>query len=358
MIEGHNHTGCAGYVANEHIDWTDASDNLVTTGYVSAATLKINEPDALVLSGHQIDCTDRILLIPSGDDDNHFVFQTVSNVPQIAIFGGTEMGTETLLPIANDTYYLGGASNYWKGLYVLNDMIVAKAGERINRMDMHSADYATCIRIFPTDALTAQPTGAALQFYGCGYNSLKGNVYIDTGCMTGASINLRACKTGVNIATRVQIQDEGEVFMPDVYGHDLNGETYRDLVIKETTGQLGYDSACSATKKENVRDLDGSDRIFNLRPIRFDLIDGAKDLTGLIAEEVAEIFPEAVSFRREVHEEIIETDGHFDAKRTFTKTDIPETIVKSQLIVPMLKELQNLNERVNELKAQWKQRPN
>ncbi len=70
-------------------------------------------------------------------------------------------------------------------------------------------------------------------------------------------------------------------------------------VMIDPAGQLGTLSS-SRRYKEDIRDLaEASDRLRLLRPVRFtyktDFADGEKPIQfGLIAEEVAEVFPELV----------------------------------------------------------------
>ncbi|MBI4419467.1 MAG: tail fiber domain-containing protein [Gemmatimonadetes bacterium] len=72
-------------------------------------------------------------------------------------------------------------------------------------------------------------------------------------------------------------------------------------VLIASDGQLGTVSS-SRRVKEDIRDMgESSRRLLQLRPVRFRYIqasaDGAKPLQyGLIAEEVAEVYPELVTY--------------------------------------------------------------
>lgn len=77
-----------------------------------------------------------------------------------------------------------------------------------------------------------------------------------------------------------------------------------DMVLVDQNGQLGTIQS-SKRYKENIQDLGtASERIYQLRPVQFQYKratpDGQKPLQyGLIAEEVAQIFPEMVVYNKE-----------------------------------------------------------
>ena len=81
-------------------------------------------------------------------------------------------------------------------------------------------------------------------------------------------------------------------------------------VVVDSTGQLGTISS-SARFKTDINDMDdASERLLALRPVTFQYrdayADGSQPLEyGLIAEEVAEIFPELVVFGEEDRPETI-----------------------------------------------------
>lgn len=104
-------------------------------------------------------------------------------------------------------------------------------------------------------------------------------------------------------------------------------------VLISSTGQLGTTSS-SRRYKENIKDMgDASSSILKLRPVTFNLISDNKkrELTGLIAEEVAEVMPNLVS-----HD---------------LKGEI-ETVKYHELPTLILNELQKLNKRIVALEAQ------
>lgn len=109
-------------------------------------------------------------------------------------------------------------------------------------------------------------------------------------------------------------------------------------VVVSSTGQLGTVSS-SGRFKEDVEDLAGSEVIYGMRPVSFRYVThcpGGKKSIGLIAEEVAEIYPDMV-----VHQ-LNEETGE------------PEilTLDYSRLPVLLLAEMQKLRARVAELERE------
>ncbi len=198
---------------------------------------------------------------------------------------------------------------------------------------------------------------------GTGWQTPRGRVrWVATenwdGSSHGNKIEFQNTADGATaVSTRITIDQDGAVSMPAVYD-DTVGATNRDLFI-DNAGKIGAEPS-AARYKTNIRELDGSERIFLLRPVRFDRKDEAtgKNLVGLIAEEVDAVMPDAVSYRRESHIEIRPgPDGQPEAHVTYTTTDEPETVNYSRLIVPMLKEIQRLREAVERLEARPEPQP-
>ncbi|MBD3365732.1 MerR family transcriptional regulator [candidate division WWE3 bacterium] len=95
-----------------------------------------------------------------------------------------------------------------------------------------------------------------------------------------------------------QLHSTGTVFFAGVYDDDLNGGTYRDLLVQDD-GQLGYDSS-SIRYKTNVIDMEDTSWIYDLRPVNYEykqkdengnyLETGTGVMKyGLIAEEVEQV---------------------------------------------------------------------
>ncbi len=103
------------------------------------------------------------------------------------------------------------------------------------------------------------------------------------------------------------------------YSKDV-GATTRDLLV-DNAGLIGY-QASSIRYKENIIDMVSSNRIYDLRPVKFNYKkDKRRSIQyGLIAEEVAKIMPEIVSYNKEGE---------------------PETVNYSRLIPFILNEMKN-----------------
>jgi hypothetical protein len=108
------------------------------------------------------------------------------------------------------------------------------------------------------------------------------------------------------------------------------GGSVPDTVRYRTSdGQL-FDGASTRKLKNNIRPLEGSERIYDLEPVSFDWKSDGGAAVGLIAEDTFPIFPEVVS---------LDIDGE------------PKGIAYDWLIAPLLAEVQKLAARVAELEA-------
>jgi hypothetical protein len=140
------------------------------------------------------------------------------------------------------------------------------------------------------------------------------------------------------------------------------GATNRDLYI-DNTGLIGYVSS-SERYKENIVNASDTSWIYKLRPVDYDYKSKSmgSNQTGLIAEEVAQVNPRIVSYKRT--ETKIGTPSVFDKNGTLVsqgnETTIygedlttPETVNygSSILISSMIKELQNLKTENNQIKS-------
>lgn len=132
----------------------------------------------------------------------------------------------------------------------------------------------------------------------------------------------------------LNIDNAGAVSMPTVYSTAVSSA--RDVQI-DATGKLGY-VASSARYKEDVADLTSTDWLYNLRPVSFTYTADRTNTVqfGLIAEEVERVakssYPDLLSY------------SATDPKQV-------ETVNYSKLIVPLLNETQQLNDRVSALEA-------
>ncbi len=147
----------------------------------------------------------------------------------------------------------------------------------------------------------------------------------------------------------VKVLNDGGVEMLPVYS-DIISSNVRDLQIDDA-GRLGFVSS-SLRYKKNIRNLTGTENIYNLRPVMFDRKDGtAVDEIGLIAEEVESVMPEIISYKTNKiwEERELAPEDFYNCLIRYEQTNIPETINYSRLVIPLLKEVQNLKARIEVL---------
>jgi hypothetical protein len=130
---------------------------------------------------------------------------------------------------------------------------------------------------------------------------------------------------------RMVVRDNGWVIMPQVYSTSVTG---RDVYIN-SAGLLGYYSS-SVRYKKDIRDMENINWLYELKPVNFIYKNDSTDSKqyGLIAEDVEKVNSSFVSC---------------------DKNGLPETVLYSQLITPMLKAIQEqqqlLDEKDRKIKA-------
>lgn len=143
---------------------------------------------------------------------------------------------------------------------------------------------------------------------------------------------------------RLRIKSDGSMVSLSTYSQAVGG-TNKPLYI-DNTGLIGYNSS-SEKYKDNIRDYNDSSFIYDLTPRQYDRKDGStKDEIGLIAEEVAITFPDAVFYKQERIYTPVEGSENNEQIMTYRQTNEPEGIDYVSLIVPLLAEVQKLNARV------------
>lgn len=109
----------------------------------------------------------------------------------------------------------------------------------------------------------------------------------------------------------------------------VGGSVPDTVRYRASDGQM-FDGASTRKVKRDIRPLENSERIYELRPVSFVWkVDGQPGV-GLIAEETFPLFPEVVS---------LDGDGE------------PKGVAYDWLVAPMLAELQNLAVRVSALES-------
>lgn len=152
---------------------------------------------------------------------------------------------------------------------------------------------------------------------------------------------------------QLKLDTGGEVYMALAVNDALGN--LRDTYWDSTSGQIGYDSS-TIDNKENIRDLTGSERIYQLQPRLYDRTDRpVTDEAGLIAEEANLIMPEIISYGRDpVYGTMTDpiTGEEVQYIESYVTNNEPEAIVNTKLVVYLLKEIQKLEARVTELEKQ------
>lgn len=163
-------------------------------------------------------------------------------------------------------------------------------------------------------------------------NSETNNILINNFGVNAESnvIRIGATATSTNMGTGATITANTTCFIAGVRGV-TTANNNAVAVLVDSAGQFGTISS-SIKAKDNVKDMGSySSRLFKLRPITFNFKKHSPDIisVGLIAEEVAEVFPELAVYNQ----------GEVES-------------VKYQDLVPMLlNELQKLNKRIELLES-------
>ena len=131
----------------------------------------------------------------------------------------------------------------------------------------------------------------------------------------------------ISWAKALHLHENGDIDVrTHTYSNNIGGDTFRDLLIRND-GRLGVNTSSQRYKK-NIVDISSTDWVHNLRVVDFKWKESDKEDFGLIAEEVHEIEPKLVSYN---------DDG------------TPEAVNYSKLNVLLLKEIQNLKKRIEDL---------
>mgnify|MGYP001551627220 CR=1 FL=1 len=189
----------------------------------------------------------------------------------------------------------------------------------------------------------------------------NGALYVDHGT------NVRTA-SGVELGVGTTPTNGINIDSPGTYS-DTVTSPYRDLYV-DSYGTLGYVSS-SERYKENVQDLTNTDWMYDLRPVTFDWKETGELDVGLIAEEVELVQDKLVSYD---YFTFNGTDYNIVDRGDYSEYDItsrenlgvniwniglthqsnpldiinmtvyrmPETVSYEKLVVPLLKEVQNL----------------
>lgn len=153
----------------------------------------------------------------------------------------------------------------------------------------------------------------------------------------------------------IKMYDDGGIVFSDVYGKTVTSNV-RSLYIDDA-GEIGGISS-SRSSKENIKNTTNTDWIYDLNVVDFDYIDGSKNQTGMIAEDVELIEPRLISYKREKIKECKQDNetgmGEICDTVGVETTNIPETINYGNpiLISSLIQEIQNLKERIEVLEKE------
>ncbi len=130
-------------------------------------------------------------------------------------------------------------------------------------------------------------TGIAGVGFGDTDSSFRGYMRYDQGA---DEMQIRTSAT-----EHLTIDSGGEVYA--INSGDAGTTTTTDLYINASTGQLGANSSIAAVKK-NIRDMEDTSWLYDVRPINFEYIDNPTEKAyGLLAEELESVRPEFVTYK-------------------------------------------------------------
>ena len=189
----------------------------------------------------------------------------------------------------NDNDFFGFSSGFFNATGVRNAFYGYESGYHNTSGDSNA--------FYGDGAGQSNTTGSYNTFFGGYYNGLgnttgNSNIYIENDG-TGTENNT------IRIGTQGTLHGQQDVtFIAGIYGSTASGGV---PVYINSNGQLGT-SGSSLRFKEQVRDMDdSSSRLLKLRPVTFlykpEYDKGERTLQyGLIAEEVAKVYPELVAY--------------------------------------------------------------
>jgi hypothetical protein len=199
-----------------------------------------------------------------------------------------------------------------------------------------------------TSGTPAAGIGVGMEFEvetAVGNNEIGGTLEVLTTDVTGASEDFdfvfKNMAGGAAASETFRIASTGIITASGVYGHDMNGETIRDVQINDS-GEFGYDSGSRMEWKTNVDYNADTSWIYDLDVFAFeykqkadgDYIDAPNGITeyGVDVMQLAELIPYEQNH-------LVYRDGD----------GVPEGINWKKLVPVLIKEIQNLKEAQNVL---------
>lgn len=241
----------------------------------------------------------------------------------------------------------------WKLTNKSTEKALAIAGQSANKNALIKVFSATgdagdyCVVYLYGLGTTASTADAEYGFFG--WHVANAQYEFSTYATTGETLRPLCFYTSGN-TDQVELEADGDVIMATLPTFASGTALQIDAGNRLGTlsSALGY--------KKNIEDINDSDRLYNLRPVSFDANEpnGATNLYGLIAEEVATVMPELVRYKvdriKATRPNPIDPNETETYIKEWRQTDIPDGVHYDRLIPLMLKEIQNLKAEVEELK--------
>ncbi|HEY7171761.1 MAG TPA: tail fiber domain-containing protein [Vicinamibacterales bacterium] len=222
-----------------------------------------------------------------------------------------------------------------------NTAVGSKALSHVSSGSSNTAVGASALALSLGNANTAIGSSTFSALVGSPIGNFDRNIAIGSGAgsaLTLGSDNIYVANSGASTESgtiRIGGPNQSKTFVQGIRGKTTGAADAVPVVI-DSNGQLGTVSS-SHRFKEDIRDMsEASRRLFQLRPVTFryaqPYANGTKPIQfGLIAEEVAEVFPELA---------VRGADGNV------------ETVHYELLSVLLLNELQNEEKRLERLENQ------
>ena len=255
----------------------------------------------------------------------------------IATSAGNNNSALGALSLANlgNSVETGGSNNTSVGCETLYRLTQSSNNTAIGYFALNELEFGTTSAGYNTacgaDAIKSLTGGA----YNSAFGYEAGSNWTDMAESSNIAIGNSGTNGDQNII-RIGTQGSGDAEQNACYIAGIYGVTVASSVpvLVGSDGQLG--TVLSAIRyKENIQNiLHKSDGIFDLRPVIFNYKE--KDPNphfGLIAEEVAEVYPELVLF----------------------VDDQPESVFYHELPILLLNELKKMKEEIQELKKQYEE---
>jgi hypothetical protein len=145
---------------------------------------------------------------------------------------------------------------------------------------------------------------------------VNSNIDIGNICILGNSI------TSKNLNGDIILEPNGSGKVKINYNLNVSGNIQVDGSVPESS---------SKRYKKDITNLENTENIYNLRPVKYKKIDNNETELGFIAEEVAKYFPDLVAYRN------------------INGSNVPDALMYSRIVVPMLNEMKKLKNKIDYL---------